>query len=129
MIAEAQQEWTIAPSGLELDPRRYLGELRELPPAPAQESGAWCEIVVHDREGEMRWTLVVFEPNEDQKFARARSLATGGAAPPVEREGPHLPLPAAAGARVASARPASAALLEEPWGRGGRTPHAPGVDG
>ena|ERR671937_2773515 len=91
-VREVQREWAIAPSEPELDPARYLGELRELPPAPAQQHGAWCELVVHDREGEMRWTLVACEPTDDQQFARALSLAAGGAAPPAKREEPHLPL-------------------------------------
>jgi hypothetical protein len=119
----------MALSELDLEPTCYLGELRELPPAPTQDPGAWCELVVHDHEGEMRWTLVVFESsNDDNKFAGARSLAAGGAAPPVEREGPHLSLPSAAGAGgVIDPRPA--ALLEEPWERGGRTPRSPGVSG
>ena len=125
----ARREWTIAPPELDLEPGRYIGELRELPPVPAEKSGAWCTLVVYDREGEMRWTLAVLDADKLGKFARARALAAGGAAPPVEREGPHLPPPTAADARGACARRASAALSEEPWGRGGRFPHAPGAGG
>lgn len=49
--------WAIVRSGPGLDPERYVGAFRELPSPGAP--GEWCELVVHDHWGEMRWTLLV----------------------------------------------------------------------
>jgi hypothetical protein len=50
--------WTVAHSREGLDPTRYLGELADLP-AGDGDPGDWCDVVVADSEGVMRWTLVV----------------------------------------------------------------------
>lgn len=57
------------------------------------------------------------------KFRQSSALATGGAAPPVEREKPQRPLLAAGHARGANGPRASAGLAEEPGAQGG--PHSP----
>jgi hypothetical protein len=58
-MSEYTYRWAIARSRLELDPARYLGEPRDLPAAVSREPGDWCDVVISDGEGEMRWTLVV----------------------------------------------------------------------
>src|SRR5437667_11716039 len=50
--------WTIVDSAVELDPERYLGEFGELP-TEDDEPGKWCDVVVRDSLGEMRWTFVL----------------------------------------------------------------------
>ena len=49
--------WTIVHRWEELDPARYLGEFGDLPLRDGQP-GDWCEVVMRDSHGEMRWTLV-----------------------------------------------------------------------
>jgi hypothetical protein len=48
--------WSLAPSWAELDPRRFLGTLTELPSTAAP--GEWCRIVLVHEHGELCWTLV-----------------------------------------------------------------------
>ena len=50
--------WTIVGPGRELDPNLYLGEFGELP-SERGEPGEWCDVVVRDSLGEMRWTFVL----------------------------------------------------------------------
>jgi hypothetical protein len=50
--------WTIVDAGAELDPEQYLGEFGELP-AEGEKPGTWCDVVVHDSLGEMRWTFML----------------------------------------------------------------------
>jgi hypothetical protein len=52
--------WMVAHSRELLDPSRYLGELDDLPTSELQP-GAWCDVVLADSEGEMRWTLVLVD--------------------------------------------------------------------
>lgn len=56
---EPTKQWGIAPSRLDLDPARYLGERAFLLSPAGQEPGDWCDVVIGDGEGEIRWTLVV----------------------------------------------------------------------
>jgi hypothetical protein len=58
-MSEYTYRWAIARSRLDLDPARYLGEPRDLPAAASRQPGDWCDVVISDGEGEMRWTLVV----------------------------------------------------------------------
>jgi hypothetical protein len=52
-------KWMLASSRADLEPARYLGVLRDLP-APG-EPGDWCDVVVRDERGEMRWRVVVVD--------------------------------------------------------------------
>ena len=52
--------WMVAHSRQILDPSRYLGELGDLPTNELRP-GAWCDVVIADSEGEMRWTLVLVD--------------------------------------------------------------------
>jgi hypothetical protein len=65
--------WALAPEGARLDPERYMGELNELPePAVA---GNWCDVTFTDREGTLRWRLVVVEAGRtDSLFTERRTL-------------------------------------------------------
>src|SRR5712691_10029595 len=74
-----QRTWTIVRSPDALDPQRYLGELTNLP-IGARDPGDWCDVVMRDREGAMRWTLVLLE----------RASTTAPAGPPQET-GSRLP--------------------------------------
>ncbi len=56
--AHADIGWTIADFGAELAQERYLGAFGDLPVAGG-EPGEWCDVVVHDSLGEMRWTFVL----------------------------------------------------------------------
>ena len=58
---DSASRWTIARSPLGLDPDRYLGELGELPSPANLAPGDWCDVVINDGEGAMRWTLLVEE--------------------------------------------------------------------
>jgi hypothetical protein len=51
--------WMVAHSREILDPSRYLGELGDLPVDGSP--GDWCDVVITDREGVMRWTLVAVD--------------------------------------------------------------------
>jgi hypothetical protein len=65
--------WALAPEGAPLDPDRYLGELSELP-EPATP-GNWCDVTFTDREGTLRWRLVVVEPaRRDSLFQDRRTI-------------------------------------------------------
>jgi hypothetical protein len=50
--------WTIVEPGAELDPGQYLGEFGEL---PVEEGvpGKWCDVVMRDSLGEVRWRFVL----------------------------------------------------------------------
>jgi hypothetical protein len=50
--------WTIVEPGAELDPDQYLGEFGELP-VEEGEPGKWCDVVMRDSLGEMRWRFVL----------------------------------------------------------------------
>jgi hypothetical protein len=50
--------WSIADPDTELPPDRYLGAFGDLPLADG-EPGEWCDVVMHDSLGEMRWTFVL----------------------------------------------------------------------
>ena len=74
--------WSIASPGADLRPQQYLGELRELP--EPQLPGQWCDVVVEERDGPMRWRLVVVEARaqrsifeERREFARETVRAAG----------------------------------------------------
>jgi hypothetical protein len=56
--------WRIASTAEALDPSRYLGVFRELPAAGGREPGDWCDVILHDELGEIRWMLVVAEVGE-----------------------------------------------------------------
>jgi hypothetical protein len=62
--------WTIVDSGIRLDPEQYLGEFGELPNEDG-EPGKWCDVVVHDSLGEMRWTFVLV-PGRSQSVSNHR---------------------------------------------------------
>lgn len=73
--------WVIARSRHGLDPERFLGELGELPLGD-RIPGEWCEVVVSDRHGPMRWTLVVAgrEPERDGFTSASFQACTGSEA-------------------------------------------------
>jgi hypothetical protein len=75
----ARSTWVpvYSPSGL--DPGRYLGELRDLP--RAAQPGDWCSLVVHDHEGEMRWTLVAVDSARTTSIFADRRDEDGGGDP------------------------------------------------
>jgi hypothetical protein len=52
--------WTMVRLRDGLDPARYLGEFGDLP-LGAGKPGDWCEVVMRDSDGEMRWTLLAVE--------------------------------------------------------------------
>src|SRR5438477_3231936 len=52
--------WTMAHSRAVLNPAQYLGEFIDLPPVSGIP-GAWCDVVIHDPYGEMRWTFLVVQ--------------------------------------------------------------------
>jgi hypothetical protein len=62
--------WALAPEGARLDPDRYLGELSELP-EPAV-GGDWCDVTFTDREGTLRWRLVVVEAGRRHSLFQER---------------------------------------------------------
>jgi hypothetical protein len=65
--------WALAAEGAPLDPERYLGELSELP-EPAMP-GNWCDVTFTDREGTLRWRLVVVDAaRKDSMFEERRML-------------------------------------------------------
>jgi hypothetical protein len=67
--------WALAADGAKLDPDRYLGELNELPEPTS--AGSWCDVTFTDREGTLRWRLVVVEAaRKDSLFAERRALHT-----------------------------------------------------
>ena len=89
--------WDRVPSGVSLDPARYLGERSDLP--PYARPGDWCTLVLVDGLGEARWTLVAGEPGRkthprEQQLApvtpgrRAAASARGRAAPLGRALGP-----------------------------------------
>jgi hypothetical protein len=76
--------WTIVEPGVELDPDEYLGEFGELP-AEEGNAGTWCDVVVHDSVGEMRWRFVLTHGRsqcvtEERGEAGSRSLQPRAAA-------------------------------------------------
>jgi hypothetical protein len=84
---EPSSRWTIARSPLGLDPTRYLGELRELPSPAGLVPGEWCEVVISDGEGAMRWTLVVEAETHRRPLDDALDLRPFGGERVAEREG------------------------------------------
>jgi hypothetical protein len=64
--------WALAPEGARLDPDRYLGELNELP-EPA-EGGDWCDVTFTDREGTLRWRLIVVEAGRRHSLFQERRV-------------------------------------------------------
>ena len=108
-VPEAVGRWTIARSRVGLEPRRYLGELRELP--RECKPGDWCDVVVLDEQGEMRWTFLFVEVEatssifvERRKHAPNRSDApqrpTGSRAREARSQ---LPVPASTDPQAVSA--------------------------
>jgi hypothetical protein len=68
--------WMVAQSRDVLDTGRYLGELGDLP--LHANPGDWCDVVIADAEGVMRWTLVAVDcTNAVPIFA---ALREGGSA-------------------------------------------------
>jgi hypothetical protein len=64
--------WALAAEGTSLDPDRYLGELSELPEPGVP--GSWCDVTFTDREGTLRWRLVVVEAaRKDSMFQERRT--------------------------------------------------------
>lgn len=61
--------WELAGPSHLLSPSRYMGERTDLP--PLAEVGAWCDVVLHDLEGGLRFRLVAVAAESD-----------GGATPP-----------------------------------------------
>jgi hypothetical protein len=55
----ARLTWIRTREGIALSPERYLGELSDLP--RHAEPGDWCDLVIVDTEGEMRWIVVAAE--------------------------------------------------------------------
>ena len=62
--------WSIADPGADLRPDQYVGELRELP--EPELPGQWCDVVVEDGNGPMRWRLVVVEAGSERSIFEAR---------------------------------------------------------
>jgi hypothetical protein len=62
--------WRLVSPQDELDPARYAGDFRDLPPATG--AGDWCRVVVHDALGDMQWTLIAVDA------LPARSTFAGG---------------------------------------------------
>jgi hypothetical protein len=101
--------WMVAHSRQILDTSRYLGELSDLPTGEVQP-GDWCDVVIADSEGEMRWTLVLVECTSATSIFAGRR---GGTSPsrtrdarlrakacrPTRREGEVAPLSPDLGAR------------------------------
>jgi hypothetical protein len=58
-FGEARLTWIRTREGIALSPERYLGELSDLP--RHAEPGDWCDLVILDSEGEMRWIVVAVE--------------------------------------------------------------------
>jgi hypothetical protein len=101
----SEPTWRVVHSREGLDPTRYLGELADLPAGEA-DPGAWCDVVVADSEGVMRWTLVVAASTPPISIVAARRDAAsrstescgtrlqGAPCRPSRREGevaPHSP--------------------------------------
>jgi hypothetical protein len=133
-VAEARGTvltWAIVSSKRGLPRSRYLGELRELPDAHAP--GDWCDIVVCDGRGEMRWTLLAVERGRTPSiFAERRGAhAHDDSGAPQRPEGSRVwearsqrLFPAPAHAREPVAAPAPALLLSPPrtaWRAGRRS--------
>lgn len=51
--------WALAPADAPLDPAQYLGELTELP--EPRVGGDWCDVRIHDDDGELHWRLIAVE--------------------------------------------------------------------
>ena len=62
--------WALAPAGVALDPARYLGELDQLP--EPRLGGEWCDVRIHDDEGELSWRLVAVEAGREDSLFEAR---------------------------------------------------------
>ena len=81
--------WTIAWTRDALEPARFLGVLRDLPPAEDQHAGDWCELI-HDDLNE-RWTLLVVDPavavqvGSRGRAARSRAHSGPSECVPVRR--------------------------------------------
>lgn len=73
--------WTIVDSGTDLDPERYLGEFGDLPREEG-EPGKWCDVVVRDSLGEMRWTFVLTR-GQSQSVTSDREAAVRALSPPL----------------------------------------------
>ena len=76
--------WTIVEPSAELDPGQYLGEFGELPIEDG-EPGTWCDVVMRDSLGEMRWRFVLTRGqsqcvSEERGEAESRSLQPRAAA-------------------------------------------------
>ncbi len=91
--------WKVVHSLDTLDPGRYLGELSELPPGEPRP-GDWCDVVVSDSQGTMRWTLAVVESAPQRSIFAAHGVRRISGAPglqgdtcrPTRREGEVAPL-------------------------------------
>jgi hypothetical protein len=69
------RSWRIVHSRSGLDPAHYLGELSDLPTGE-RDPGEWCDVVVKDSEGVMRWTLLFVEQARASSIFSDRGSAT-----------------------------------------------------